>query len=151
MYWLWNLGLIIAGEYQPPYEEFASVLLLVLAIVHRYNLNVEDLGASGSDNFVVKLLEHLSESTPTNQLNEEQNKHLTKWVQGLYATDDQGESSGISDETMSQCPPQAFYLLVPTLFEQSVQACQAGALSSNTLKGGLECKWRNFVCDWGCY
>lgn len=113
--------------------------MLVLAIIHRYNLTVEDLGATGQDTFVSKLLTNISESTPTNDLTEEQNKHLTKWVQGLYATDDQGESSGISDETMSHCPPQAFYLLVPTLFEQSVRACQMGALSINTLKGGLEC------------
>lgn len=130
----------LTGEFQPPYEEFASVLLLILAVIHRYQLTESEIGVFPSDSFVLKLLNNLSNSIPIKALDEEQNKHLTKWVQGLYATDEQGETNGISDETMSHCPPQAFYLLVPTLFEQSVQACKTNVLALNTLKGGLECK-----------
>ena len=140
-----------SGEFQPAYEEFASILLLVLATAHRYNLSVDATGSSDNSSFIVKLFTHLSESTPANELNEDQNKHLTKWVQGLYATDEQGETSGISDETMSQCPPQAFYLLVPTLFEQSIQACRAGDLAESTLKGGLECECSSILPDKRCH
>ncbi|KAI5203996.1 hypothetical protein AUEXF2481DRAFT_449992 [Aureobasidium subglaciale EXF-2481] len=126
------------SEFQPPYEEFASVLLLVLATIHRYQLADTEIGAFPSDTFIMKLLNELSTSVSVSTLDDEQQKQLTKWVQGLYATDENGETNGISDETMSHCPPQAFYLLVPTLFEQSVQACKLMILAMNTLKGGLE-------------
>ncbi|KAL1304591.1 hypothetical protein AAFC00_003560 [Neodothiora populina] len=125
------------SEFQPPYEEFASILLLVLATIHRYQLSGPDLGLT-RDNFVIQLLAQMSDSIPTSKMTQEQNKHLSKWMQGLYATDEHGETNGISDETMSHCPPQAFYLLVPTLLEQSIQGCRAGYLALNTLKGGLE-------------
>ena len=39
---------------------------------------------------------------------------------------------------MSQCPPQAFYMLVPILFDQSVLACRSNVLSIETMRGGLE-------------
>lgn len=116
------------------------MLLLVLAVIHRYDLSESDLGLISQDNFVSRLLAHLSDSIPAKELTEEQSKHLSKWVQGLYATDEHGETNGISDETMSHCPPQAFYLLVPTLLEQSIQACKMGALAMPTLEGGLECR-----------
>lgn len=128
------------GEFQPPYEDFASILLLVLAVVHRYNLSESDIGLSNKDNFVSKLLARLSDSIPVSELTQDQNRHLEKWMHGLYATDEHGETSGISDETMSHCPPQEFYLLAPTLFEQSILGCRANALALDTLKGGLECK-----------
>lgn len=115
------------------------MLLLVLAVVHRYQLSESDIGLT-SDGFVSQLLAHISDSIPTDALTYEQGKHLSKWMQGLYATDEHGETNGISDETMSHCPPQDFYLLVPTLFEQSICGCKANALALNTLKGGLECE-----------
>lgn len=126
------------SEFQPPYEEFASVLLLILATMHRYELTESEIGSFASDSFIIKLLNNFSTSMPVSALDHDQHKQFTKWVQGLYATDEQGETSGISDETMSHCPPQSFYLLVPTLFEQSVQACKLLVLNMNTLKGGLE-------------
>jgi len=126
------------SEFQPPYEEFASILLLVLAINHRYQLTEAEFGTFSPDTFIMRFLSNMSSSIPTGALDDDQSKQLTKWVQGLYATDEHGETNGISDETMSHCPPQSFYLLVPTLFEQSVQACKLMALDINTLKGGLE-------------
>jgi mediator of RNA polymerase II transcription subunit 5 len=126
------------SEFQPPYEEFASILLLVMAVNHRYQLEEAEIGTFSSDTFIVKFLNNMSSSIPTSALDGDQSKQLTKWVQGLYATDEQGETNGISDETMSHCPPQSFYMLVPTLFEQSVQACKLSVLAIDTLKGGLE-------------
>jgi mediator of RNA polymerase II transcription subunit 5 len=126
------------SEFQPPYEEFASVLLFILAMIHRYQLSESEIGTFSNDSFIIKLLGSLSTSIPASALDQDQNKQLTKWVQGLYATDDQGETHGISDDTMSHCPPQSFYMLVPTLFEQSVRACKLTMLEINTLKGGLE-------------
>ena len=125
-------------EFTPAYEEFASILLFVFAAVHRYGLTQSDLGLPSDDTFVVKLLRDTSVSIPASDLTEEQSRQLAKWVEGLYATDEHGESSGISDEVMRQCPPQDFYQLVPTLFEQSVLACQSKALTVKIFRGGLD-------------
>ena len=40
---------------------------------------------------------------------------------------------------MSTCSPKDFHLLVATLFDQSLRACEAGILGLDTLKGGFEC------------
>lgn len=126
------------SEFQPAYEEFASILLLILTAIHRYGLQKADLGLTDDDSFMAKLLQSKAQSLSPAELTEEQNKQFSKWVGGLYATDEHGDTTGIGDEVMSQCPPGAFYLLVPTLFEQSVLACKSNSLSVKTLKGGLE-------------
>ncbi|GAB7364892.1 hypothetical protein MBLNU230_g5683t1 [Neophaeotheca triangularis] len=126
------------SEFQPPYEEFASVLLLISVVTHRYDLRKEDIGLTGSDGFVAQVLDNGTSSIPKDALTDEQNKQLAKWIEGLYSTDEHGETAGIGDEVMSQCPPQAFYMLVPTLFDQSVEACKSKMLAISTLKGGLE-------------
>lgn len=125
-------------EFQPPYEEFAVILLLSLAIIHLYDLKLSDIGLPNDDNFMMKLQRGSSQSLPLSELTEEQNKQISNWTEGLYATDEHGDTIGITDEVYSQCPPQAFYLLVPTLFEQTVLGCKSKALSLNTAKGGLE-------------
>ena len=125
-------------EFTPSYEEFASIMLFVFIVVHRYGLTRADLGFSNDDNFVVKLMQGTSISKLPTDLTEAENQQLARWIEGLYATDEHGESSGISDDVMRPCPPQAFYQLVPTLFEQSVLACKSGSLSMKTFKGGLE-------------
>jgi mediator of RNA polymerase II transcription subunit 5 len=126
------------SECQPPYEEFACILLFLLAAVHRYNLRPRDLNLEHNASFVAKLLHDTEVSLQMSGLTEEQSSQLGKWIEGLYATDEHGDTTGIGDEVMSSCPPQAFYLLVPTLFEQSVLACKYGQVSISTVRGGLE-------------
>ncbi|KAK6425366.1 hypothetical protein LTR95_016281, partial [Oleoguttula sp. CCFEE 5521] len=126
------------SEFQPPYEEFACILLLVLAIHHRYDLTAHEAGAFTTDGFVAKVLFGQWQSFTTAELSEQQIAQLSKWIEGLYATDEHGETTGIGDEVMSHCPPQAFYFLVPTLFEQSVLACKSGQMPVETARGGLE-------------
>ncbi|KAK8041323.1 Mediator of RNA polymerase II transcription subunit 5 [Apiospora phragmitis] len=99
------------GEYQPVYEEFGSILLLVLAFSSRYNL-----------------------SQTARDLSEQQQEHLRGWIQGLF----DNESGGLGDELMSSCPPQDFYLLVSTLFYQTVLALSTDRLSEESLKSGVE-------------
>lgn len=125
-------------EFTPAYEEFASILLLVLAVVHRYGLGRGEIGLAGDNNFVSQILQQIAVSRKASDLDSEQSSQLTKWVEGLYAADDSGEANGISDEVMRQCPPQAFYQLVPTLFEQSVLACKSNTLAMKLFKGGIE-------------
>jgi mediator of RNA polymerase II transcription subunit 5 len=121
-------------EYQPVYEEFGSVLLLLLSFVHRYNLSTADLGIRSSSSFVAKLLDqgHLSRVMET--LTEQEQSHLDGWIRGLF----DNESGGLGDELMSSCPPQDFHLLVPTLFHHIVLACSTNNLPEESLKGGLE-------------
>jgi len=113
------------------YDEFASVFLLVLAFVSRFDLSPSELGLS-KDSFVSKFLSEGHNSIPLEQLTEDQSKNLESWTKGLFDPD------GITDEVMSTCRPQQFYLLVPTLFSQTVFACSAEVLPIDTVKVGLE-------------
>ncbi|KAK7966024.1 mediator of RNA polymerase II transcription subunit 5 [Apiospora aurea] len=122
------------GEYQPVYEEFGSILLLVLAFSSRYNLSVADLGVRSPDSFIAKLLIGGNISKPLEDLSEQQQGHLRGWIQGLF----DNESGGLGDELMSSCPPQDFYLLVSTLFYQTVLALSTDRLSEESLKSGVE-------------
>lgn len=66
-------------------------------------------------------------------LSTHENKLLGGWIRGLF------ETEGISDELMSMSSPKEFHLLVATLFDQSLKACQGKVLALETLKGGFEC------------
>ncbi|KAJ5179737.1 hypothetical protein N7492_002947 [Penicillium capsulatum] len=127
--WKWDEE---QGENQPVYDEFGSILLLVLAFKYRYDLSPSDMGISSHNSFVLKLLERGSCSQKLNELSEKQNKDLGSWIGALFIAE------GINEETMSACSPQEFYMLVATLFDQSLGACEASKLDFETLKGGFE-------------
>ena len=120
------------GEYQPVYEEFGLILLLVLSFTHRYGLTVVDLGIRTPDSFVAKLLNQGHLSRAMEELTEQEQNHLDGWIRGLF------EVGTLGDELMSSCPPQDFYLLVPTLFHHIVLACSTKNLTDEGLKSGLE-------------
>ncbi|KAF2840549.1 Med5-domain-containing protein [Patellaria atrata CBS 101060] len=126
------------GEYQPVYDEFGGILLLVLAFVYRYNLSTAEIGIPHSS-FVAQLVENGHLAYGNDELDEAQNKHLGAWLRGLFDTD------GLSDEVMSSCRPQEFYLLVPTLLRQTVFACSADILGIDTIKAGLEYLLETFL------
>lgn len=125
------------GEYQPVYEEFGSILLLVLAFQTRYSLSLADLGIRTPDTFIAKLLNTGHMSRPIEELTEQESDHLGGWIQGLF----DNESGGLGDELMSSCPPQDFYLLVSTLFHQTILAISTDRLSEESLKSGIECEY----------
>ncbi|KAI0471640.1 mediator complex subunit Med5 [Xylariaceae sp. FL0804] len=122
------------GEYQPVYEEFGASLLLVLAFVFRYNLSASDLGIRSQDSFVARLLNQCSLSGSLDKWTDQQKDQLSGWILGLFDTD----AGGLGDELMSSCPPQDFYLLMPTLTHQIVLASETGFLSEESLKTGIE-------------
>lgn len=124
------------GEYQPVYEEFGSILLLVLAFVNRYDLCAVELGIQTGDSFIAKLLVRGSLARPMEDLSPQEAAQLDGWIKGLF----NAEGGGLGDEPMALCPPQDFYLLVPTLFSQVVLAFQHGYINEEILRGGLECK-----------
>ena len=122
------------GECQPVYDEFGSILLLVVTMKHRFQLNLMDLGILDPKLFTAQYLRTACESKIGNRLTESDNNLLGGWIRGLF------ETEGISDELMSTCKPSEFHLLVATLFDQSLKACQARILPLENLKSGLECK-----------
>jgi mediator of RNA polymerase II transcription subunit 5 len=124
------------GESQPVYEEFGGILLLVLAFVYRYRLSPSDMGIQSADSFVARFLVADRWCKPLDELTDQEKKHLATWVHGLFDS----EAGGLSDEVMSSCPPQDFYRLLPTLFQQIIQAVSTKYLSEETIKGGVECK-----------
>lgn len=67
-------------------------------------------------------------------LSEAESRHLGSWISALF------NAEALSDELFSSCSPQDFYLLVATLFSQSLTACEAGKLDVDTMKGGFDCK-----------
>ncbi|KAJ0420789.1 mediator complex, subunit Med5 [Aspergillus carlsbadensis] len=127
--WHWDED---QGESQPVYDEFGSILLLILTFKYRYDLRPFDLGITSSNSFILKLIERGSSSLKLEELSEKQNKNIGEWIAALFIAE------GISEETMSGCSPQEFYMLVSTLFRQSLGACEAGKLEFDTLKGGFE-------------
>ncbi|KAF2673126.1 Med5-domain-containing protein [Microthyrium microscopicum] len=96
------------GEYQPVYEEFASVFLLVLSVVYRFDIAVNELGIP-SDSFVSKYLENGHKIKAVDSLTDDEKKHLSVWMKGLFNPD------SITDEVLSSCQPQQFYLLSATI------------------------------------
>ncbi|EFQ98830.1 RNA polymerase II transcription subunit 5 mediator [Nannizzia gypsea CBS 118893] len=136
--WKWDEDQV---ESQPVYDEFGSVLLLVLAFKYKYDLSYQDLGVFNPDSFMCRLLEKGASSQKLEDLTEKQQQNLGAWITALFIAE------GISDESMSSCSPQEFYLLVATLFCQSLSACEAGKLEFDTLKGGFELHWINGLED----
>ena len=120
-----------AGEQHPVYDEFGSVFLLILVMRYHFDLQDYDLGISTSKSFV---LQYLRNSCVSRDLSDDENELLGNWIKGLFLTE------GIGDELMSTCSPKDFHLLVATLFDQSLRACQAGKLGLDALKGGFECE-----------
>ncbi|KAF2004849.1 Med5-domain-containing protein [Amniculicola lignicola CBS 123094] len=128
------------GEYQPVYDEFGAILVLIMAFVYRYGLTYHDLGIS-HDSFVAQLLERGHHSVVPENLTDEQGHQLGGWLRGLYDAD----KEGLSNEVFASCRPQDFYMIVPTLFSQTVMACSAEVLSLESVKGGLEYLQETFL------
>lgn len=121
------------GEYQPVYDEFASVFLLVLAFAYRYGFSHMDLGIT-KVSFVARYLAQNHNACIESQLTEEQSRHLGSWIKGLFDPD------GLTEEVYASCRPQQFYMLAPTIFSQTVLACSVGVLGIDVIKNGLECE-----------
>jgi mediator of RNA polymerase II transcription subunit 5 len=115
------------GEYQPVYEEFGAILLLVLAFAYRYSLTPADIGIISSDSNVAKIIGRAHISRELDELSEQENGHLGGWIHGLFDSDAGG-------------------LLIATLFQNIVIAYTQGFLTDDALRSGVECKFLA-TCD----
>nr|Q0USP2.3 RecName: Full=Mediator of RNA polymerase II transcription subunit 5; AltName: Full=Mediator complex subunit 5 [Parastagonospora nodorum SN15] len=128
------------GEYQPVYDEFGAVLVLVMTFMYRYDLTYHDIGI-GAESFVARLMTKGNQSMLPDEMTDEQSKHLGHWLKGLY---DAG-NEGLSNDVFASCSPREFYFIVPTLFKQTVMALSAGILTFESVKGGLEYLMETFL------
>ena len=115
------------------YDEFGSIFFLILVLRQRFDLGIEELHITDHDSFVRRYI--LSGCVPLSvrEMSDSQQQKLGGWVKGLY------DSDGISDELMSTCSPKEFHMLVATLFDQTLKACQSGVLGMDAIKNGFEC------------
>lgn len=127
--WSWE---DIHGESQPIYEEFGSVLLLIMSVKFRLGLPNYELGLTSHTGFVAHYLSSGQSERTLSQMVEDEKDNLGDWIHNLY------ESEGISDEVTSSCSAKKFYLMVPTLLRQSMTAFALGKLSQERLEGGLD-------------
>ena len=121
----------LAGEYQPVYDEFGSILLLVVTTLHRFDLSPSN-HARDTPSFIARYIQSAHHSRPLQQLDEKASIAQGAWIRGLF------ETEGISDELMSISSPQDFHLGIATLFDQSIKACQMRILSLQTVKSGFD-------------
>lgn len=128
--------IFVLGEHQPVYDEFGSVFLLLVTIAKRYELDSQDLGLEDDTSFLYSVLQVGPAARNINKLSSQQSEQFTRWIRDLF------ETHGIRDETMSSCPPQDFYLLVPSLFQQVIVAFSRGVLDGEALKSGIERKFK---------
>jgi mediator of RNA polymerase II transcription subunit 5 len=124
--WRWDE---IHGESQPLYDEFGSILLLIITTQRRLRYPTADLDIKG---FVLRYLDTEGADRPLEQLPENTQKHLAEWINAFYVAE------GLNDELTTNCSPHEFYTLVPILVQQSLLAHNAGKLTLDALKGGLE-------------
>ena len=106
-----------------------------MLVNHRFDLQRHDLGIDSSSSFVLRYLRQASAPKDFDDLTERDCKLLGAWVRALFE-----ENEGINDELMASSSPMEFHMIVATLLDQSMKACQAGFLAMATLKDGLECK-----------
>ena len=110
---------------------------MIATAVHRLDLYL--LRNVDHKSFVSRYLQSAHIARSIHHLEDREVKALGAWIQGLFDTD------GITDELMSACSPQDFHLLTASLFDQSIEACQTGTLTLNTVKNGFDFLFEPFL------
>ena len=119
-------------DQQPVYDEFGGILLFVIAVQHRFSLTVEEMGVEDVNSFCAQYLRANSTSRSVDNFSQHENELFSSWIKGLF------ETEGISDDIMSACKPSEFLLLIASLFDQCLKACQAKVLAMDAMRGGFE-------------
>jgi mediator of RNA polymerase II transcription subunit 5 len=97
-------------------------------------VQASEFGINYPDSFVLKYLLVGRTARSVESMTEHENQLLGGWIKGLF------ETGHINDELLSICGPKDFHLLVATLFDQNLRACESQLLALDTLKGGFERK-----------
>lgn len=100
----------------------------------RYNLSPSDLEVAADDTSLSPLIERRSEPLDVTTFSRDQGLYFAAWIKALF------DDKTIGDGVLGSCPVGAFYKLIPTIFQQTVIACQANAVDIKTLKSAMDCK-----------
>jgi len=121
------------AEYQPVYEEFGSILLLLLAFLFRYDISPRHLGITSPNSFIwkIKTRDHVGQHTEPGS---HEHGQIDRWLDALFVS-----KNGLGDDLLSSCPPQEFYMLMPNLLHAIVIGFSK-LDSLDSLKDGLECE-----------
>ncbi|KAK9446463.1 mediator complex, subunit Med5 [Limtongia smithiae] len=129
------------SNFQDNYTDFGVILLLICSFYYHFNLELSEFSEQqlSVTSFCRKYLTSNGTAHPIELLTPDLSDLLGGWIMGLYDT------NGISDELMRSCTPMDYALLVPTIVQQSVEACNRNLLDIDTLKGGLEYFFQPFL------
>ncbi|KAF9087845.1 mediator complex subunit [Mortierella sp. GBA35] len=117
-------------------EGFGDVLILIMTIIRRYELaECLDSVLKEKQGFCYMWLHHTSATIPTasiSSMTADIQGLMGRWISALF------DSMGISDDLIQTSKPQMLLEISPSIFEQSLAACQAGVIDATTLNSGLD-------------
>ncbi|KAF9090189.1 mediator complex subunit [Mortierella sp. AD031] len=117
-------------------EGFGDVLILIMTIIRRYELaECLDSVLKEKQGFCYMWLHHTSATIPTasiSSMTADMQGLMGRWISALF------DSMGISDDLIQTSKPQMLLEISPSIFEQSLAACQAGVIDATTLNSGLD-------------
>ncbi|KAK9356824.1 mediator complex, subunit Med5 [Lipomyces doorenjongii] len=120
------------SNFQDNYTDFGLILLLICSFYYHFQLDLGDIDSLNGNSFCMRYLMSSGVAHPIESLGQERSDLLGGWIMGLFDT------NGISDDMMKSCSPMDYTLLVPSIVQQSVAACNRNFMDVDTLKGGLE-------------
>ncbi|PWN45048.1 hypothetical protein IE81DRAFT_364424 [Ceraceosorus guamensis] len=116
---------------------FAQWILQRVVIVRGHSI-LEDLARQV--NFLPRFVSASTALPSISQLQPNEGDLVGRWIHALF------DSEGISDDLMRDSPPQILMRLAPLLFCQSIEACRAGVIDLETLRGGLDYFAQDLLC-----
>ncbi|KAK9386265.1 mediator complex, subunit Med5 [Lipomyces mesembrius] len=128
----WNYEDESMIDFQDNYTDFGLILLLICSFYYHFQLDLGEIGSLNGNSFCMRYLMSSGVAHPIESLGQERSDLLGGWIMGLFDT------NGISDDMIRSCSPMDYTLLVPTIVQQSVAACNRNFMDVDTLKGGLE-------------
>ncbi|KAF9986115.1 mediator complex subunit [Mortierella antarctica] len=117
-------------------EGFGIVLILIMSIIRRYDLaRCLDSVLKEKHGFCYLWLHRTSATIPAmsmSNMTPDMQSLMGRWITALF------DSMGISDDLIQTSKPQILLEISPSIFEQSLAACQAGVIDATTLNSGLD-------------
>ncbi|KAF9436448.1 mediator complex subunit [Entomortierella beljakovae] len=117
-------------------EGFGNVLILIMTIIRRYDFaGCLDSILKEKQGFCYIWLHRTSATIPASSITSispDMQALMGNWIAALF------DSMGISDDLIQTSKPQMLLEISPSIFEQSLAACQAGVIDATTLNSGLD-------------
>ncbi|ORZ13369.1 mediator complex subunit Med5-domain-containing protein [Lobosporangium transversale] len=117
-------------------EGLGTVLILIMTIIRRYELaSCLNSIFKEKQGFCYLWLHRTSAVIPATSMSSmsaDMHSLMGRWVSALF------DSMGISDDLIQTSKPQMLLEISPSIFAQSLAACQAGVIDITTLNSGLD-------------